>query len=393
MPRSADSRELRILHVVPTLDPTAGGVPVAALQFAESIRRVISESIIVTLDAADAPWLRDARPWVVALGPSRMNFRLNGRLRHWLVTHASAFDAVVAHGIWQYPALAVRLASKEAGFPYFVFTHGQLDPWFKHAFPLKHVKKWLYWPWGTYPILRDAAAVLFTSEEERRLAQESFWLYRANEAVVTLGVARPAGDPEAQSALFFESYGRLRGKRFLLFLSRLDEKKGCDLLIKAFSEEARRHEDLCLVIAGPSEGRYRATLEAEARAGGAQERIVFTGMLTGAIKWGAYASAEAFVLPSHSENFGLVIVESLACGTPVLISDRVNIWREIIQARAGLVSKDTLEGTRRLLEDWLGLTQNERRHMSERARACYETRFELTVASKGTVELIQQSLV
>jgi glycosyltransferase involved in cell wall biosynthesis len=392
MSRRADPARLRILSVVPTLDPTAGGVPIAALQLAESIDTLVQKSTLLTLDAADAPWLRSAGPQVVPLGPSRLKYRLNRRVLDWLVRNASSFDAVVAHGIWEYGALAVHLASREAGFPYFVFTHGQLDPWFKHTFPLKHAKKWLYWPWGTYRILRDANAVLFTSEEEKRLARESFWLYRASEAVVTLGVARPPEDPKTQAELFLGSYDELRGKRILLFLSRLHEKKGCDLLIEAFSEVARADERLRLVVAGPSEGGYRSRLEAQAKARGVEQRVIFTGMLSGDLKWGAYRAAEAFVLPSHSENFGLVIVEALACGLPVLISSKVNIWREIADARAGLVNADTLEGTRRLLAGWLGLAQEERQRMVRQARTCYEAQFELDVAAQATIGVINEFL-
>ncbi|MEB0151131.1 glycosyltransferase, partial [Pseudomonas sp. CCC2.2] len=73
--------------------------------------------------------------------------------------------------------------------PYFIFTHGMLDPWFKKNYPLKHLKKWLYWTWGEYRVLRDAKAVLFTCEEEKILARQSFWLYKANEVVTAFGTA------------------------------------------------------------------------------------------------------------------------------------------------------------------------------------------------------------
>ena len=88
------------------------------------------------------------------------------------------YDAVIVHGIWQYNSFGVWRALAGTATPYFVFPHGMLDPWFKRTYPLKHMKKLLYWPWGEYRVLRDAAAVLFTSEEERQLARESFSLYQ-----------------------------------------------------------------------------------------------------------------------------------------------------------------------------------------------------------------------
>ena len=100
----------------------------------------------------------------------------------------------------------------ELATPYFVFPHGMLDPWFKRTYPLKHLKKLLYWPWAEYRVLRDAAAVLFTSEEERRLARESFWPYRCNEVVVNYGTAAPEIDLASAREDFFGSFPQLRGQ-------------------------------------------------------------------------------------------------------------------------------------------------------------------------------------
>jgi len=386
MATPADPGSLRVVNVVATLDPRAGGVPAAVLQLGESIGRVVRQSTIVTLDPPDSVWLRDADVPTVALGRGRLKYRYNPHVRDWLAANATSFDAVIAHGIWEYGALAARRASRDAGLPYFVFTHGMLDPWFKRAYPLKHAKKWVYWPWGTYRILRDATAVFFTSEEERRLARESFCLYRAREAVVKLGLARPPGGPESQAAAFYEGYDQLRGKRILLFLSRLHRKKGCDLLIRAFADAARLDPDLHLVVAGPDEGEERSKLEALTMERGLDARVTFTGMLSGDVKWGAYRVADAFVLTSHAENYGLVVVEALACGLPVLITDKVNIWREIAEARAGLVEADTLEGAERLLERWLRLTPNERQRMGRQALLCYERQFELDAAARATAD-------
>ena len=88
-----------------------------------------------------------------------------------------------------------------------------LDPWFKKQYPLKHLKKWMYWPWAEYRVLRDAQAVLFTCEEERVLARESFWLYRCNEVVVSYGTAKPKGDPEVELQEFFAPLSRVCAAR------------------------------------------------------------------------------------------------------------------------------------------------------------------------------------
>jgi len=274
-----------------------------------------------------------------------------------------------------------------------MFVHGALDPWFKRTYPLKHIKKWLYWPWAEYRVLRDAQAVLFTCDAERVLARKSFWLYRANEAVVDFGIPVPVGDPHGQREGFFRMYPATRNKRLLLLLSRIHPKKGCDLLIEAFAKVAGRNPELHLVMAGPDQEGWQQKLMDLAKAHGMADRITWTGMLTGDIKWGAFHAADVFVLPSHSENFGIVVAEALACSLPVLITDKVNIWREIMQDGAGFAEPDTIEGTVALLERWLGLSADELHQMRIRARACFEDRYNIQQAAKKLVNVIERCLM
>ncbi|MQU61112.1 glycosyltransferase, partial [Pseudomonas helleri] len=274
--------------------------------------------------------------------------------------------------------------------PYFVFTHGMLDPWFKRTFPLKHLKKWLYWPWGEYLVLRDAKAVIFTSEEERTLARQSFWLYRANEVVTAYGTSSPPDEELLLSEKFLSDYPSLKGKRIVLFLSRIHEKKGCDLLIKAFAKVAKQDESLHLVMAGPDQAGWTSELKELSLQLGITERITWPGMLQGETKWGAYYASEVFCLPSHQENFGIVVAEALACGKPVLISDKVNIWREIEEDEAGFIGADNLEGTIQNLQRWLDLTHPAYLQMSERAKASFSQRFHTQRAAKRIVEIIKE---
>ena len=147
----------------------------------------------------------------------------------------------------------------------------------------------------------------------------------------------------------------LQNRRFLLFLARIHAKKGCDLLIEAFAKIAPAVPDVDLVIAGPDQGGLQAKLQRQADEAGIADRIHWAGMIDGDVKWGALRICNAFVLPSHSENFGIAVVESLAVGRPVLISNQVNIWPEIEADGAGLVEDDTPEGTERLLRHWFAL--------------------------------------
>jgi len=111
-------------------------------------------------------------------------------------------------------------------------------------------------------------------------------------------------------------------------------------------------------------------------------------MLAGDLKWGAFRAADVFALPSHQENFGIAVAEALACGLPVLISDKVNIWREIETDGAGIVEKDDELGTVRALRKWFALTEGERRQMRINSRRCFEGRFEAGRAASSLLEVI-----
>lgn len=343
---------------------------------------------VLTLDSPDAPFLSGYPLKVIALGPSKGGYRYNPRLKGWLQEHAREYDAVIVNGLWQYHGLGTWRALHGSGIPYYVFTHGMLDPWFKKAYPLKHLKKWLYWPWAEYRLLRDARAVLFTCQEERRLAPQSFWLYKANGLVVNYGTSEPPQNGAELREKFLNAYPELRTKRVLLFLSRIQEKKGCDLLIEAFARVAATDPALHLVMAGPDQTGWVASLQAQAQRLGVADRISWPGMVKGDVKWGAFYAAEAFVLPSHQENFGIAVAEALGCGLPVLISNQVNIWQEIQADGAGLVEPDTVEGATALLTRWLALSQEARTAMAQQARATFQARFHIDAMARSLIHVI-----
>jgi glycosyltransferase involved in cell wall biosynthesis len=380
---------MRVLHVINSTNPAGGGPIESIIQAHRVLSALGHEFEIVCVDPTDSPWLADLPIRTTALGPAATAYRYSPRLVPWLGSEAHRFDAAIVHGIWLHPSFAAWRVLRPARVPYFIYTHGLLDPAFKRVFPVRHLKKSLSWKIVEHRVVRDARAVFFTCEEERDLAVQSFTPYQAHPAIVPYCVGEPPGDSEAQKRLFLDRFPMLHAKRSMLFLSRIHPKKGCDLLITAFAEVARSDPSLHLVMAGPDSIGWRKTLEQAARDLGMEGRITWTGMLSGDLKWGAFRSAEAFVLPSHQENFGIAVVEALACGTPVLITTRVNIWREIVLDGAGTADADTPEGVERLLKAWLARTPAGRKQMSERARLCFNTRFRSEEAAANLLRVLQ----
>ena len=132
-------------------------------------------------------------------------------------------------------------------------------------------------------------------------------------------------------------------------------------------------------------------LQAQAEKLGIAHRITWPCMLQGDMKWGAFYAAEVFCLPSHQENFGIVVAEALACGKPVLISNKVNIWREIEADGAGLVADDTLVGTGELLQRWLNMRTEDFAAMKSKTIPCFQTRFHVQRAAERFLEIIRES--
>jgi glycosyltransferase involved in cell wall biosynthesis len=395
--------KLRILHIIATLDHRAGGP-------SNSIRRIVStypgigcEGEVLTLDDPDAPFLDDAEFPVHALGPVGSRYGFNSRLIPWLRAHRDRFDGVVIHGLWQYLGWAVRRAIHPHK-PYLVFTHGMLDPYFRRAYPFKHIKKFTYWLCNEYWVLNNAHRVLFTSDAEARHATASFWPSNWNASVIPYGASAPQGDPDALRQAFLNRYPALRRpdgrtRRFILFLGRIHSKKGCDLLLDAFTRIAASTPDLDLVFAGPENSGgtdrspgLKARLINQAAVRGFAHRVHWTGMLYGDQKWGAFFASEAFCLPSHQENFGIAVAEALACGRPVLISDKVNIWQEIVRDGAAFVAPDTGAGTLRLLEDWIALTPAQRITMGARALDCFHRRYDMQASARGIIDIFSRAV-
>ena len=386
---------LRILHVISSVNPAHGG-PIEGVKQLGLVNCAAGHRIeVASLDDPHESFARDFPLPLHTFGHSYLGYRYNSRLVPWLRANRNNYDAVVVNGIWQYNSFGTWRALRGTETPYYVYRHGMLDPWFKREYPLKHLKKWLYWPLGQYPVLRDARAVLFTCEEERRLARQTFRRYRCAEVPVNYGTASPPGNPAQQRDLFFEKFPELRGRRIVAFLGRIHEKKGCDLLVKAFARIRKDlpdgTRDLHLVMAGPNQTGWVSELRGLAKTLGVADAISWPGMLQGDLKWGLLHAADVFILPSHQENFGIAVAEALACRVPALISNKVNIWREIVMDAAGFAENDDLEGTAQLLRRWVTLDDVERELMRRRARECFLNRFEIHQAALSLVQVIHDS--
>jgi glycosyltransferase involved in cell wall biosynthesis len=356
---------MRILHVVPTIDPAQGGpISVLAGLAPAQVAAGMTVSVVATHTAGEnvvlAERLRGAGVKVELVGPATGPLRRHPSLKPVVCAAVRAADVVHVHALWEEIQHQAARAAQRAGVPYLVTPHGMLDPW---SLAQSRWKKKLYLAWRLRSNLRRARALHFTTKTEADLVAP---LRLGPPSVVeTLGVDFKEFEELPRPGAFRERYPAVGDKPVVLFLGRLHPKKGLDLLIPAFADA--KLDDAVLVVAGPDADGYRAKLEAEVLARGLGSRVVFTGMLHGRDRVEALADADLFVLPSYQENFGIAVVEALAAGTPVLISDQVNIWQEIVEASVGGVIRTDGQMLAAEMRRWMG-DEGLRRGAAERAR-------------------------
>lgn len=392
---------MKILHIISGTDPREGGPVECVRQLDVELGRhgVVQE--VLSLDPPGDPAALGFPCKVHALGnPAVAGTGLLHRIRRWAryapqarewaKAHVADYDAVIVNGLWNYSTRVAKLALAGGSVPYVVYSHGMLDPWFRKRYPAKHAIKQVLWWINEGVLLRRANAVLFTCEQERMLARQTFVPYRVNERVVAFGTSAPPPPAPDQIPAFRAMIPALGDRRYLLFFGRIHEKKGCDLLVDAFAATAGLDPALDLVIAGPDDTGWRPALEARAKELGVAERIHWPGMVTGPAKWGALRGAEAFVLPSHQENFGIAVAEALACRCPVLISNQVNIWREIAEADAGLTQTDDLAGTIALLRGWNATDESAREAMRVAGEALFKRQFTIEAGARELLEVLRK---
>jgi glycosyltransferase involved in cell wall biosynthesis len=359
--------EIKAIHVTSSVSRLAGGLFVSVRHLCQNINAQpqVQNQVIGLSDERTKDDLHVWEPLQLhthpIYGPKRFGYA-PAMMKDLMASNA---DVVHLHGLWQFTSLAVLRWARKTGRPYSVSPHGMLEPWsLTQSRLLKRLATLLY----QGPCLRGAACIRATSQ----LEAESIRLagYTRNPiAVIPNGVELPR--------LPLPRSPRTLGQpRRALFLSRIHPKKGLLNLVKAWStlSAQRTTGDWTLAIVGPDEGGHLAEVQAAVRAEGLQDTITFPGEVWGEEKTGLYADSDLFILPSYSENFGLVIAEALACEVPV-ITTRATPWQELEQHRCGWWIEVGLNPLIPVLREALSLPSSQLREMGTRGRKLIEDRY------------------
>jgi glycosyltransferase involved in cell wall biosynthesis len=307
--------------------------------------------------------------------------RAMGRQLHRL--QSGDFDLILIHATFCDPGRMAAKAAQRAGIPYVCYTHGSFDHW---AWKHKHGKKSLYFTFVEKSILNRAAGIVVcNASEEQKLRHLGI-----NPPIrrIPWGADLPESDNLPAKERLAELYPFLRNRSVLLFLSRLHPKKGLDLLIRAFSALAREFPEWLLVLAGPDEGGYRAQLEQLTRDLVLEQRVIFTGLVTGEVKQALLAHVDLFVLPSHSEGFPIVVVEALSYGRPTVITTKCYI-PEVAEKHAGLVVPPEQNALTVALREMFR-DKDLRRHCGQNALSLAQNHFSWEAVGKQTEAFYQE---
>jgi glycosyltransferase involved in cell wall biosynthesis len=277
-----------------------------------------------------APTIFFPRQWSEALKYSRP-------LAVWLEQNVKNFDLAHIHAVFSHACVAAARACRKNVRPYLVRPLGTLDPW---SLNQKSGRKRLFWHLGVKRMLTEAAAIQYTSAEEKRLAETGLGLSGGVVVPNALDLSFTNHQTDGRTGTFDASQPEVGHSPYVLALSRIHPKKGFELLIESFAalKKSGLFGSWRLVFAGDGDAEYVNQLKALARRRGLNGAALFVGWLEGDRKYAALKDASLLAMPSYQENFGISLIEAMACGVPVLVSPHVNLAPEIEKAGAGWVA-------------------------------------------------------
>jgi glycosyltransferase involved in cell wall biosynthesis len=289
---------------------------------------------------------------------------------------ASGLHIIHNHGLWMRPNAYARSAAKRNRIPLVTSPRGMLEPW---SIRNSRVKKKLAWVLFERENLNQVDVFHATSiSEADSIRQLGF---DQPIAVIQNGVDLPKLNYAPSRALMTERFPSLENRNWLLAMSRIHPVKGFDRLLQIWRRLSKQFCDWHLIIAGADLVGYQAELDRITRDLEVRDSVTFTGPLSGARKESALANADLFVLPSHSENFGIVVAESLAHGVPV-VTTKATPWEELNTHNCGWWVDNDLQAIEAVTVRAMSLTSSERKRMGAQGRLLIEKKYSWTDAAQ-----------
>ena len=381
-------KKTKILRIIHSLDLRYGGPQNAIIDHSISLKRLgIDIEILTTENKHSYKGNNLKNIKIFYQGKSFSEYGFNIKLFKWLLKNKNKYDYFIIHGLWSFYTLIARILIKKK---YFVFSHGQLDPFFSSEF-FKRIKKQIYWNLIEKRNLLCARSLLLTSLIEKKLINNTYVNTKnIKKQVVRYGILDKKIDQTKVLKTFYNKFPYLKNKKFLLFLGRFHEKKGCKILINSLKKLSNKNIKINVLFAGPNNKNKNELINLSKKYG-LEKRIFWSDVIINDFKWGAILASSGMVLSSRGENFGVSLVESLRFARPVFTTYKVNIYKEILDAKAGFISKDNPDDFSLILEKFYKLKNSELKILSINAYKCFKKNFDLSVGKNNFLNLINKN--
>tara|TARA_B110000977_G_scaffold29548_1_gene38450 strand:- start:7199 stop:8344 length:1146 start_codon:yes stop_codon:yes gene_type:complete len=366
-------KKKKILRIISSLDPKSGGPAIAIVDSTKLLNSLGFSIDILTHDSKNSNYAKIKDTSIINIGPSIGNYKINFKIILWLIKNHKKYDLFIIHGLWQINTLLAYFLLKKR---YHVFTHGQLDPFFSKN-KLKMLKKVIYWYLFERRNLLNAKSLLLTSELEKKSLSKTFVnTAKIKKKVTNYGVLKPNINLKNSKIKFLNKFKKFKNKNFFIFIGRFHEKKGCEIIIELVKYFKMSNKPIKILMCGP-ESPYKDYLKDLSKKYFLNDYIHWAGFLYKDLKWGALSSAKAMLLPSHGENFGVSVTESLLCGTPVITTNKVNIHKYISKHNAGFISNSRHTDFIKSVDKFNKLDRHQIHNLSLNAKKCFDMNFNL----------------
>ena len=372
-------KKIKILRIIDTLDKIYGGPSNTIIDSSKILSKKGFRVDILTHDHDYGDTKVNNNIKIFNKGPNFTNYFLNIKITLWLLKNRHRYDFFIIHGIWKFKTLLARFLLKGR---YFVFTHGMLDPYFGTEF-FKNLKKNIFWLLIEKKNLTNSNTILLTSNNEKKSLDQTYVNTSGiKKTVISYGIKRTEFSKKISLKIFYKKFPELHKKKFVLFLGRFHKKKGCEVLLESVKILKKKNIDIRVLLVGP-DNQYKKKLMKLAKNNQIESNLIWSNFLSGKLKWGAIYASKAMVLSSHGENFGVSIVESLSCGKPVLITNKVNIFNYIKNYNAGYVSSDNNLSFSKILEKFYKLQKRQMLSLVKNSVYCFNREFNLERTKNG----------
>jgi glycosyltransferase involved in cell wall biosynthesis len=379
---------MKILFVIPALGSVYGGPSQCVLNLAEVLgRQGVNLDIVTTtangsnrLNIPIQTWIQEKFYRIQYFSYSNfIDYKFSWSLTRWLFQNISNYNLVHTHAIFSYPTLPAHWACQLYKIPYLMTPHGMLEPW---ALSYKSTKKKLYFNLFEKPSLQRASAIqILASTEAINVKQLGL---KSPLVLVPNGIYQNDFQELPNSEIFYQKFPETRNKTLILFLGRIDPKKGLDLLAIAFKKIHIQFPDTHLILAGPDNINFSPTVKDYFSEVNCLDAVTFTGMLTGTLKYATLAVADIYVAPSYSEGFSVSVLEGMASGLPCVITTGCNFPEATREKAALVVDIDATQIGDAIL--WCLANPEESRQMSDRARKLIFEKYTWDNISKIMIE-------